>query len=105
MKLGIEKNATIRVRAGISYALTEAMDDGHCGLPTDQQGEEHPQRRSFLHLAAGAAALPAMTRIARAQAYRTQPVHLIVGFPPGGTPPRGQAISFLHPAPTTPPLP
>src|SRR5258708_7243951 len=24
----------IRVRAGISYALTEAMDDGHCGLPT-----------------------------------------------------------------------
>src|SRR5262245_22684317 len=33
MKLGIEKTATIRVRAGISYALTEAMDDGHCGLP------------------------------------------------------------------------
>jgi len=25
----------IRVRAGISYALTEAMDEGHCGLPTD----------------------------------------------------------------------
>jgi exodeoxyribonuclease V alpha subunit len=36
MKLGIEKNAMIRVRAGISYALTEAMDDGHCGLPTDE---------------------------------------------------------------------
>jgi exodeoxyribonuclease V alpha subunit len=34
MKLGIAKNAMIRVRAGISYALTEAMDDGHCGLPT-----------------------------------------------------------------------
>ena len=33
MKLGIEKTATIRVRAGISYALTEAMDEGHCGLP------------------------------------------------------------------------
>lgn len=33
MKLGIEKTAMIRVRAGISYALTEAMDDGHCGLP------------------------------------------------------------------------
>ena len=32
MKLGIEKTAMIRVRAGISYALTEAMDDGHCGL-------------------------------------------------------------------------
>ncbi len=36
MKLGIEKTAMIRVRAGISYALTEAMDDGHCGLRTDQ---------------------------------------------------------------------
>jgi exodeoxyribonuclease V alpha subunit len=32
-KLGIEKRAMIRVRAGISYALTEAMGDGHCGLP------------------------------------------------------------------------
>ena len=35
MRLGIEKTAMIRVRAGISYALTEAMDEGHCGLPTD----------------------------------------------------------------------
>src|SRR5215468_5620835 len=33
-KLGLEKTAMIRVRAGISYALTEAMDEGHCGLPT-----------------------------------------------------------------------
>ena len=36
MKLGIEKTAMIRVRAGISYALTEAMDEGHCGLPRDE---------------------------------------------------------------------
>jgi 5'-3' exonuclease len=36
MKLGIEKTAMIRVRAGISYALNEAMDEGHCGLPTDE---------------------------------------------------------------------
>jgi exodeoxyribonuclease V alpha subunit len=36
MKLGIAKTAMIRIRAGISYALTEAMDDGHCGLPTDE---------------------------------------------------------------------
>ena len=35
MKLGIEKIAMVRVRAGISYALTEAMDEGHCGLPTE----------------------------------------------------------------------
>jgi exodeoxyribonuclease V alpha subunit len=36
MKLGIEKTAVVRVRAGISYALTEAMDQGHCGLPADE---------------------------------------------------------------------
>jgi exodeoxyribonuclease V alpha subunit len=36
MKLGIEKTAMVRVRAGISYALTEAMDDGHSVLPTDE---------------------------------------------------------------------
>src|SRR6476659_5059689 len=35
-KLGIEKTALIRVRAGIAYALTEAMDEGHCGLPGDE---------------------------------------------------------------------
>src|SRR5205823_5586351 len=35
-KLGIEKTALIRVRAGISYALAEAMDEGHCGLPIDE---------------------------------------------------------------------
>jgi tripartite-type tricarboxylate transporter receptor subunit TctC len=43
-----------------------------------------PHRRRFLHLAAGAAALPAVPRIARAQAYPTRPVRLIVGFPAGG---------------------
>jgi exodeoxyribonuclease V alpha subunit len=36
MRLGVEKTAMVRVRAGISYALTEAMDEGHCGLPTDE---------------------------------------------------------------------
>ena len=35
-KLGIEKTALIRIRAGISFALAEAMDDGHCGLPADE---------------------------------------------------------------------
>jgi tripartite-type tricarboxylate transporter receptor subunit TctC len=43
-----------------------------------------PHRRQFLRLAAGAAALPAMSRIASAQAYPTRPVHIVVGLPAGG---------------------
>ena len=42
-----------------------------------------PHRRRFLHLAAGAAALPAASRIARAQAYPARPVRIIVGFTAG----------------------
>jgi tripartite-type tricarboxylate transporter receptor subunit TctC len=42
-------------------------------------------RRTFLHLAAGAAALPAVSRYARAQTYPSRPVRLIVGFAPGGS--------------------
>ena len=42
-----------------------------------------PHRRQFLHLAAGAAALPTVSRIARAQAYPSRPVRIIVGFAPG----------------------
>ena len=36
IRLGVAKTAMIRVRTGISYALTEAMDEGHCGLPTER---------------------------------------------------------------------
>jgi tripartite-type tricarboxylate transporter receptor subunit TctC len=43
-------------------------------------------RRTFLHLAAGAAALPAVLRSAWGQAYPTRPVHLIEGFGAGGAP-------------------
>jgi tripartite-type tricarboxylate transporter receptor subunit TctC len=41
-------------------------------------------RRKFLHLAAGAAAMPAVSRIVRAQSYPTRPVRWVVGYTPGG---------------------
>jgi tripartite-type tricarboxylate transporter receptor subunit TctC len=42
------------------------------------------KRRQFLRLAAGAAAFPTVPRIARAQAYPTRPVRIIVGYAAGG---------------------
>lgn len=42
-------------------------------------------RRQFCYLAAGAAALPPLSQIATAQAYPSRPVHVVVGFPAGGT--------------------
>ena len=44
-----------------------------------------PHRRRFLHLAAGATALPILPRVARAQGYPNRPVRIVVGFPAGGT--------------------
>ena len=43
-----------------------------------------PARRTFLHLATGAAALPSFARLAHAQAYPTRPVHMLVGLAAGG---------------------
>jgi tripartite-type tricarboxylate transporter receptor subunit TctC len=43
-------------------------------------------RRNFLHLAAGAAALPALPQIARAQSYPSRPINLVITFPAGGAP-------------------
>ena len=52
--------------------------------PEIERGAIKLPRRRFLHQAAGAAALLAFSSIARAQTYPSRPVHLIVGFPPGG---------------------
>jgi tripartite-type tricarboxylate transporter receptor subunit TctC len=41
-------------------------------------------RRTFLQVAAGAVALPAVSRVAKAQAYPTRPIRLVIPFPPGG---------------------
>jgi tripartite-type tricarboxylate transporter receptor subunit TctC len=57
------------------------------GSVRDEDGQ-HPHllghRRQFLHLAAGAAALPTVSRIAWSQAYPTRPVRVVVGFAAGG---------------------
>ena len=50
MKLGIEKTAMVRVRAGIGHALAEAMDEGHCGLPEEELG---PLAAKLLEVPAG----------------------------------------------------
>src|SRR5258708_30616351 len=42
-------------------------------------------RRRFLHLAGGTLPLPALPRLARAQAYPSRPVRIMVGYPPGGS--------------------
>ena len=63
----------------------------HQGGVSERLSRAYPERdamklprRQFLHLAAGAAALPALSRIARAQAYPSRPVRMIVGFAAGG---------------------
>jgi hypothetical protein len=48
-------------------------------------------RRKFLHLAAGAAVLPVVSRVARAQTYPTRPVRIMVGFPPAARPTSSRA--------------
>src|SRR5262249_55549147 len=96
-----------RLRAGRQYArrVCRAIQDrnhemGKGYSRREHQGAVRPKqpprehfmgtvmklpRRNFLHLAAGAAAFPAVSRIARAQAYPARPVRIIVPFAPAGT--------------------
>jgi tripartite-type tricarboxylate transporter receptor subunit TctC len=48
-------------------------------------------RRKFLHLTVGAAALPVMSRVARAQAYPSRPVRMVAPFAAGGWPTSSRA--------------
>ena len=76
---------TRRVSAGPPPMKNRKREICTSGSVRDEAGQPPHLlgRRKFLHLAAGAAALPAVSRIARAQTYPTRPVHIIVGFAPG----------------------
>jgi tripartite-type tricarboxylate transporter receptor subunit TctC len=65
--------------------FSNALKTFHHRDPFEAQIMKLPHRRQFLHLAAGAAALPAVSRVARAQTYPTRPVRFIVGIAAGGT--------------------
>src|SRR5438105_2310964 len=83
---------------GISHALFPIALDGLDSLGMGDQASSEGRlirraafdramtlpRRRFLQLAAGAVALPALSRIASAQAYPARPVRIILGFAPGG---------------------
>src|SRR6516165_9665853 len=75
MKSSLRQNATLQHRS-----RPRRNDPPRPKMPS---AGKHPRRR-FLGLAAGAAALPAVSRIAWAQVYPSRPVRVIVGFPPGG---------------------
>jgi tripartite-type tricarboxylate transporter receptor subunit TctC len=70
----------------MSTAVRKSEKPRHRWVPRGNErrlATQHPRRR-ILTLAAGAAALPAMSRMTWAQAYPTRPVRIIVGYPPGG---------------------
>jgi tripartite-type tricarboxylate transporter receptor subunit TctC len=70
-------------QGGVSLAFHIAIREQRID---PSEGTMKLPRRKFLHLAAGAAALPAVSRIARAQAYPTRPVRWIVGAAAGSAP-------------------
>jgi tripartite-type tricarboxylate transporter receptor subunit TctC len=66
------------------FANKPGIKTEHLASPESKENAMKLLRRQFLHLVAGAAALPAVSRFAWAQAYPTRPVHIIVGFAAGG---------------------
>ena len=94
-----EKPADLPVQAPTKYELVStsrpprrsALRSAVDPRPRRRGDRMKLPRRQFLHLAAGAAALPAVSRIAWAQTYPTRPVRMIVGFPAGGAPTSSRA--------------
>src|SRR5262245_55529074 len=79
-----EGNPSIQHQAGVSSLAGRFSLFSHPELP--ERGDDVKiTRRKFLHSAAGAAALPVMTRVAWAQAYPTRPITIVDTFPPGGS--------------------
>src|SRR5262245_59760609 len=74
-------------RSGETSSSSLARSRTDIGLTSVTPLEEAMKlpRRTFLHLAAGAAVLPAVSRVSWAQAYPTRPITMIVPFPAGGT--------------------
>src|SRR3954453_10903977 len=65
------------------FALRSPLGCTHTDCAHREGNAMKLPRRRFLHLAAGAAALPAVSRIADAQGYPSRTVRMVVGFPPG----------------------
>src|SRR5262249_35747268 len=73
----------------LGVALTVCREMESCAHENDRHRSHRPLamnllRRQFLHLAAGAAALPALSRMSWAQTYPSRPVRLLIGFSAGG---------------------
>src|SRR5262249_48485469 len=68
----------------LNFGLAASAISRAFSYPLGRKAMKLPHRRQFLHLAAGAAALPAVSPIAGAQSYPAPPVRVIVGFAAGG---------------------
>src|SRR5262249_50716187 len=78
-------DVTVTSEHGKSSVFTVRLPGGaDTEKPQRGRGQMKRPRRNFLHLAAGAAALPAVSRVANAQAYPSRPVRIVVPVSPGG---------------------